>query len=217
VVNKPSGEVVHPSPGHREGTLVHAILAHCSDLAGVGGRLRPGIVHRLDKDTSGVLLVAKNDRALRHLQDQFKGRQVRKTYLALVEGRMSARRGRVEAPIGRDPGSRKRMAVVPRGREAITRFRVLRYIGDYSIVEARPLTGRTHQIRVHFAFLGHPVVGDSLYGPRHSVLLCPRQFLHAWCVGFRHPTSDEWLEFRAPLPSDLRAVLGDLMGTRPLP
>ncbi|MGQ9586303.1 MAG: RluA family pseudouridine synthase [Anaerolineae bacterium] len=212
VIHKAAGEVVHPSAGHREGTLVQAILAHCSDLTGVGGRLRPGIVHRLDKDTSGVLLVAKNDWAFRRLQSQFKARQVRKTYLALVEGRVKNPVGCIEAPVGRDPRSRKRMAVVPDGREAVTRYRLLRCVGDCSLLMVQPLTGRTHQIRVHLAFIGHPVAGDPVYGNKRSALLAPRQFLHAWCLGFHHPASDEWVEFRAPLPTDLRLALRDVMG-----
>lgn len=207
VLNKPPGEVVHPAPGHSTGTLVQALLAHCADLTGVGGRLRSGIVHRLDKDTSGVLLVAKNDRAFRALQEQFKTREVRKVYLALVHGHPRAPAGRVEAPIGRDPRSRQRMAVVPGGRPAVTRYRVLRTVGAYTLVLAQPVTGRTHQVRVHLAFLGHPVAGDPLYGPRRVSFPFPRQFLHAWRLGFRHPSTGEWLEVRAPLPADLKAVL----------
>jgi 23S rRNA pseudouridine1911/1915/1917 synthase len=212
VLNKAAGEVVHPAPGHRTGTLVHAILAHCSDLAGVGGKLRPGVVHRLDKDTSGVLLVAKNDLAFRRLQEQFKGREVRKTYLALVAGRLAQPRGVVDAPIGRDPKQRKRMAVVSWGRPAVTRYRVLRAVGDASLLEVQPLTGRTHQIRVHLAFLGHPVVGDAVYARRGLPRIAPRQFLHAWRIAFRHPTSDEEIEFRAPLPPDLLDVWHQVVG-----
>lgn len=211
VLNKPPGEVVHPAPGHWSGTLVHAILAHCTDLAGVGGKVRPGIVHRLDKDTSGVLLVAKHDRAYRALQAQFKAREVRKGYLALVQGHVRTPAGRVEAPIGRDPRRRKRMAVLPEGRPAVTRYRVLRYLGPCTAVLALPLTGRTHQIRVHFAFLGHPVAGDAVYGPRRTGFPFPRQCLHAWCLGFRHPSTEAWMELRAPLPADLRAVFRALV------
>ncbi|MGC8839681.1 MAG: RluA family pseudouridine synthase [Anaerolineae bacterium] len=211
LLNKPPGEVVHPAPGHSTGTLVQALLAHCTDLTGVGGRLRPGIVHRLDKDTSGVLLVAKNDRAFRALQEQFKAREVRKFYLVLVHGHPRAPAGRIEAPIGRDPHSRQRMAVVPGGRPAVTRYRVLRTVGPYTLVLAQPVTGRTHQVRVHLAFLGHPVAGDTLYGPRRASFPFPRQFLHAWCLGFRHPSTGEWMEVRAPLSADLRAVLRALL------
>lgn len=207
VLNKPPGEVVHPAPGHSTGTLVQALLAHCTDLTGVGGRLRPGIVHRLDKDTSGVLLVAKNDRAFCALQEQFRAREVRKVYLALVHGHPRAPAGRIEAPIGRDPRSRQRMAVMSGGRPAVTRYRVLRPVGAYTLVLAQPVTGRTHQVRVHLAFLGHPVAGDPLYGPRRASFPFPRQFLHAWRLGFRHPSTGEWLEVRAPLPADLKAVL----------
>ena len=211
LLNKPPGEVVHPAPGHPTGTLVQALLAHCTDLTGVGGRLRPGIVHRLDKDTSGLLLVAKNDRAFRALQEQFKAREVRKAYLALVHGHLREPAGRIEAPIGRDPRSRQRMAVVPGGRPAVTRYRVLRTVGPYTLVLALPVTGRTHQVRVHFAFLGHPVAGDALYGPRRGPFPFPRQFLHAWCLGFRHPSTGEWMQVQAPLPADLRAVLRALV------
>lgn len=209
LLNKPPGEVVHPAPGHSTGTLVQALLAHCTDLTGVGGRLRPGIVHRLDKDTSGVLLVAKNERTFRALQEQFKAREVRKTYLALVHGHPHEPAGRIEAPIGRDPHSRQRMAVVPGGRTAVTRYRVLRSVGSYALVLAQPVTGRTHQVRVHLAFLGHPVAGDALYGPRRAPF--PRQFLHAWCLGFHHPSTGKWMEVRAPLPADLRAALRALV------
>jgi 23S rRNA pseudouridine1911/1915/1917 synthase len=210
VVDKPAGMVVHPAPGHAAGTLVAAVLAHAPDLAGIGGARRPGIVHRLDKDTSGLILIAKNDLAHRHLQAQFKSRSVRKVYLALVEGYPAAARGRVEAPIGRDPHRRQRMAVVPNGREAVTEYRVLSRYPGYTLVAAEPKTGRTHQIRVHFAWLGHPVVGDRVYGHRASALICPRQFLHAHRLGFRLPASGAYVEFESPLPPDLTAVLARL-------
>jgi len=208
VVNKPAGMVVHPAYGHRSGTLVNAVLAHCPDLAGVGGELRPGIVHRLDKDTSGLIVVAKHDAALRDLQAQFKGREVRKVYLALVEGHVSPPTGLVDAPIGRDPRARKKMAVVTKGgREAQTEYRVLETYDEHTLVEARPLTGRTHQIRIHMAFIGHPIVGDPIYGYRKQRLKAPRLFLHAARLAFRLPGSDEEREFEAPLPEELARVL----------
>jgi len=208
VVNKPAGMVVHPAFGHASGTLVNAVLAHCPDLAGVGGELRPGIVHRLDKDTSGLIVVAKGDAALRDLQAQFKGREVRKAYLALVEGHVSPPTGLIDAPIGRDPRARKKMAVVPRGgREAQTEYRALEFYDAHTLVEAHPLTGRTHQIRIHMAFIGHPIVGDPVYGFRKQRAKAPRLFLHAARLGFRLPSTGEWREFQAPLPDDLAAVL----------
>lgn len=211
VINKPAGLVVHPSHGHRKGTLVNAILAHCPDLAGINGTLRPGIVHRLDKDTSGLIIVAKNDAAQQSLQRQFKRREVRKTYLALVEGRLEPERGLIEAPVGRDPHHRKRMAVVARGgREARTEYRVLETLADHTLVEVHPLTGRTHQVRVHFASLGHPLVGDPVYGFRRQRLGLGRQFLHAWKLGFHLPSSGRPIELTAELPQDLRRVLEQL-------
>ena len=217
VINKPAGMVVHPAPGrvHRTGTLVNAVLAHVPNLA-VGGEQRPGIVHRLDKDTSGVILVAKNDAALRDLQAQFKARTVEKVYLALVEGELPTAHGRIEAPIGRDPRHRQRMAVVTeqKGRPAVTDFRVRERFPDYTLIETYPRTGRTHQIRIHLASIGHPVVGDPLYGRKHSRLHCPRQFLHALKIGVRLPGSGIWAEFTAPLPADLEEVLERLRQER---
>lgn len=224
VVNKPAGMVVHPAYGHPTGTLVNAVLAHCPETADVGDVLRSGIVHRLDKDTSGLIIVAKNDAARQHLQQQFKRREVKKVYLALVEGQLEPARGLIEAPIGRDPRRRKRMAVVKvegGGREARTEYRVMEYfdlqVGGmsrlYTLVEAQPVTGRTHQVRVHFAFIGHPLVGDPVYGFRKQRLagygLPPlgRQFLHAQSLGLHLPHSNQYVEFRAELPADLRDVL----------
>ncbi|MCS7219698.1 MAG: RluA family pseudouridine synthase [Anaerolineae bacterium] len=219
VINKPAGMVVHPAPGrvHRTGTLVNAVLAHVPDLV-IGGEQRPGIVHRLDKDTSGVILVAKNDAALRDLQAQFKARTVEKAYLALVEGELPTTHGRIEAPIGRDPRHRQRMAVVPehRGRSAVTEFLVLERFSGYTLIEARPRTGRTHQIRVHLTSIGHPLVGDPVYGRKHPRLHCPRQFLHAFRIGVRLPSSGMWAEFTAPLPADLEEVLERLRRERKL-
>ena len=219
VVNKPPGMVVHPAYGHRTGTLVNAVLAHCPDLVRAEDALRPGIVHRLDKDTSGLIIVAKNDSARRHLQRQFKRREVRKVYIALLEGHLEPLQGVVEAPIGRDKKRRKRMAVVEGGREARTEYRVAEYfegrVGKvsrpYTLVEAEPKTGRTHQVRVHFASIGHPLAGDSVYGFRRQRLSgLRRQFLHAQTLGFRLPGSDEYIELTAELPDDLRVVLAEL-------
>jgi 23S rRNA pseudouridine1911/1915/1917 synthase len=212
VVDKPAGMVIHPAPGHQSGTLVNALLAHCPELAATGGGAqdaRPGVVHRLDRDTSGLILVAKNEQIRRALQRQFQARQVHKVYVALLEGQLQTARGRIEAPLGRDPRHRQRMAVVPGGREAVTEYRLLASFrgGDYSLVEAEPKTGRTHQIRVHFASIGHPVVGDAVYGRRRTRLPVARQFLHAQRLGFNHPLTGQAMEFEAPLPEDLTAVL----------
>lgn len=214
VVDKQAGMVVHPAPGHSSGTLVNALLARYPELAAAGGE-RPGIVHRLDRDTSGLIVVARNDRTRRALQRQFKERQVHKAYLALLEGHLQPAWGRIEAPIGRDPHHRQRMTVLPGGREALTEYHVLEQFahsvgpaaGDYSLVEAEPLTGRTHQIRVHFASIGHPVVGDAVYGRRRCRLAVPRQFLHARRLAFKHPRTGQRLEFEAPLPDDLAPIL----------
>ncbi len=210
VLNKPAGLVVHPANGHADDTLVNALLAHVPDLAGIGGVQRPGIVHRLDKDTSGLLLVAKNDVAHQALQAQFKDRRVDKAYLALVEGHISPPRGRIDAPIGRDPRDRKKMAVATGGRPAQTEYRVLETLDDTSLVEAKLLTGRTHQIRVHLASIGYPIVGDRLYGRRKARHGLGRQFLHAWRLAFDLPRSGERVTFLAPLPDDLRALLVQL-------
>lgn len=210
VLNKPAGLVVHPANGHADDTLVNALLAHVPDLAGIGGVQRPGIVHRLDKDTSGLLLVAKNDAAHHHLQAQFKARSVDKVYLALVEGHVSPPRGLIDAPIGRDPRDRKKMAVATSGRPAQTEYRVLETLDDTSLVEANLLTGRTHQIRVHLASIGYPIVGDRLYGRRKSRHTLSRQFLHAWRLAFDLPSSGERVTFTAPLPEDLQELLAHL-------
>lgn len=210
VVNKPAGMVVHPAAGHRAGTLVNALLVRYPHLKDEDS-LRPGIVHRLDKDTSGLMVVAKNDGSKRYLQDQFREGEVKKVYLALVEGGVKPARGVIQAAIGRDPKNRKRMAVVRRGgREAVTEYRVREYLDNYTLLEARPLTGRTHQVRVHLAFLGHPLVGDPLYGHRRGRKLLPRQFLHSYILGLRLPKNGEHKEFRADLPRDLEAFLDEL-------
>jgi 23S rRNA pseudouridine1911/1915/1917 synthase len=210
VIDKPAGLVVHPGAGHSSGTLVNAVLAHCPQIANVGGADRAGIAHRLDKDTSGLILVAKDDATHATLQKQFKRRQVAKTYLALVEGLVQPREGVIEAPIGRDKRQRKKMAVVRSGREAQTTYRVVEYFADHTLLEVRPHTGRTHQVRVHLAWLGHPVVGDAIYGHRRQRLLRSRHFLHAARLRFTHPATGEEVEFEAPLPPKLANVLDQL-------
>ena len=208
VVDKPAGLTVHPAPGHPGHTLVNAILAHFPHLADISDSLRPGIVHRLDRDTSGVMLVAKNKVAQADLIDQFKARSIVKAYLVLVKGRLTPERGVIEAAIGRDPRNRKRMAVVTDGREARTEYQVIKYIGNYTLLEVIPETGRTHQIRVHLYAIGYPVVGDAVYGLR-SVHLS-RQFLHASRLGFRLPSTGEYVEFKSELPPDLEQALKDI-------
>ena len=205
VLNKPAGLVVHPGAGHREHTLVNALLHHCPTLSGIGGKERPGIVHRLDKETSGCLVVAKTDEAHRGLSRQFAARTVEKIYLALVAGRLKKAAGVMEERIGRHPVHRQRMSVASsRGREARTDYRVIRAGDQASLVECRLHSGRTHQIRVHLHHLGHPVLGDQVYAPKRSGNY-PRQMLHAWKLGFRHPRTEEWKDFQAPLPGRLRA------------
>ena len=210
-IDKPAGMVVHPAVGHSSGTLVNAILWHFPDIEGVGEGGRPGIVHRLDKDTSGIILVAKNSRAHRHLQAQFKDRTIEKTYLALVHGHVSPERGIIDAPIGRHPRHRKRMAVAPadKGREARTEYEIIAFYDANTLVAAHPLTGRTHQIRVHFASIGHPVVGDTVYGRRDAYRL-GRFFLHAHRIRFHRPSDDELVELESPLPPELQALLDEL-------
>lgn len=209
IINKPAGMVVHPSPGHERGTVVHAALGHVPDLEGIGGEERPGIVHRLDKDTSGLLVIAKNERAHRWLQDQFRQRTVKKVYLALVDGRPPTPSGRIEAPIGRNTTHRKLMAVVPleKGREAITEYHTLESFPAHTLLEVHPLTGRTHQIRVHLAFLGCPVAGDTVYGRRKPTLPLMRHFLHAARLKITLPGESVPRQFEAPLPEDLLQAL----------
>lgn len=208
VVNKPAGLTAHPSPGHPDNTLVNAVLALCPDLQGIGGSIRPGIVHRLDKDTSGLMVVAKNERAHKRLAEQLKRRMFTKVYIALVHGSVSPSEAVIEAPIGRANSDRKRMAIVQGGRDAATRYRVTQRFSAHTLVEVRPTTGRTHQIRVHFASLGYPLVGDATYGKPHPRL--NRHFLHASTLGFRHPSDDEYREFSAPLPPELQVFLQSL-------
>lgn len=222
VLNKPAGMVVHPAPGHPRGTLVNALLAHCPDLTGIGDTKRPGIVHRLDKDTSGLIVVAKNDSALRHLQAQFKGRTVSKQYTALVDGQLQPSTALIDAPIGRDPSQRKMMAVISadnprakstRSREAQTRYSVLNYFDGFSLVECSPLTGRTHQIRVHLAYVGFPIVGDKVYGRRKQRMPLDRHFLHASGLSFDRPADGVRLTFAAELPPELQTVVDSLETT----
>jgi 23S rRNA pseudouridine1911/1915/1917 synthase len=210
VVNKPAGMVVHPAPGHVKGTLVNALLNHCSDLSGIGGIERPGIVHRLDKDTSGVVLIAKNEIAHRILANQFKNRKVKKTYLALVRGIVKSASGVIETSIGRHKTNRKKMtATMDQGRQAETRYEVIETLGHFSYLRLFPKTGRTHQIRVHLASIHHPVLGDSLYGGNiaEPYLKIPRQALHAHRVGINHPLNKQPLVFEAPVPPDINNYL----------
>ncbi len=210
VIDKPAGMVVHPSFGHTSGTLVNAILARWPQLAELGNVERAGIVHRLDKDTSGVIVVAKTPEALAHLQAQFKARQIEKRYLALVEGIPESSEGVIDAPIGRDPRQRKRMAVTRDGRQAVTEFRVLELYADHALLEVAPKTGRTHQIRVHLAFIGHPVVGDTVYGRRKQRVKMKRHFLHAARITFTPTPQSEAVTVEAPLPVPLQDVLRKL-------
>jgi 23S rRNA pseudouridine1911/1915/1917 synthase len=209
VLNKAPGIVVHPAAGNPSGTLVNALLHHCKSLSGIGGELRPGIVHRLDKETSGCLVVAKNDAAHQALSKQFAEREVLKIYLALAAGAFSKKSGVIETSIGRHPVHRKKMAVVTegRGRNAVTDYRVLRELPGASLVKCTLHTGRTHQIRVHLKHLGHPLLGDELYGKRGAY---PRQMLHAWKLGFKHPRTGEWLQFQAAIPADFIAAGGTI-------
>jgi 23S rRNA pseudouridine1911/1915/1917 synthase len=214
VIDKPASMVVHPGAGHSSGTLVNAALAHDPGMHGVGGEQRPGVVHRLDKDTSGLIMLAKNDAALHWLQDQFQTRQVRKTYLALVDGRPPTPSGRVEAAIGRDPNHRKQMAVLPegRGREAATEYSTIERFPGHTLLEVHPVTGRTHQVRLHCAFLGCPVAGDTVYGRKRSSIAIGRHFLHAWKLAVVLPSEDKERQFEAALPPELERALADLRG-----
>lgn len=212
IVNKPAGMVVHPAAGHSSGTLVHAVLAHAPEMEGISGEQRPGVVHRLDKDTSGLIVLAKNDRALHWLQDQFRLRRVSKIYQALCDGVPPTPTGRIEAPIGRDPSHRQKMAIVSedKGREAVTEYVTLKNYHKHTLIEAHPLTGRTHQIRLHMALIHCPIVGDTLYGHRHPTLPVKRHFLHAYRLTIQLPGEEKKRTFEAPLPDELAAVLADL-------
>ncbi|WP_392391592.1 RluA family pseudouridine synthase [Paenibacillus ihumii] len=210
VVNKPRGMVVHPAPGHSSGTLVNALMAHCKDLSGINGELRPGIVHRIDKDTSGLIMAAKNDKSHASLAAQLKEHSVTRKYLALVQGNLSHDQGTVDAPIGRDPHDRKMYTVIDRNsKHAVTHFHVVERFGDYTLLELKLETGRTHQIRVHMKFIGHPLVGDPMYG-RSKGLKINGQALHATVLGFVHPSTAEYKEFTAPIPADMEDLLHSL-------
>ena len=212
VVNKPAGMVVHPAAGHYSGTLVNAVLGYDPDLEGVGGEERPGLVHRLDKETSGLIVLAKNERAHNWLQDQFRLRQVEKTYIALVDGRPPTPAGRVEAPIGRDPSHRKKMAIVPpgKGREAVSEYKTLKSFKNHTLLEFHPHTGRTHQIRLHCQFLGCPIVGDAVYGKRTATVTIDRHFLHAAKLKIILPGEKQPRTFEAELPDELKGVLDEV-------
>jgi 23S rRNA pseudouridine1911/1915/1917 synthase len=212
VVNKPAGMVVHPAAGHSTGTLVHAALAHAPEMEGIGGEKRPGVVHRLDKDTSGIILLAKNDTAHHWLQEQFRLRRVNKIYLALVDGKPSTSVGRIEAAIGRSPAHRKQMAVTTenKGREAVSEYRLLESFRRHTLLEVHPITGRTHQIRIHLAFIGCPVAGDTVYGRKKSTIPLQRHFLHAASLSIALPGKAEPQRFEAPLPPELVSVLASL-------
>jgi len=219
VVNKPAGMVVHPGTGHESGTLVNALLAHCTDLAGIGNTKRPGIVHRLDKDTSGLLVVAKNDMAQHELQEQFHDRTVGKKYIALVHGQIQPPTALIDAPIGRDPKQRKKMSVISpgspransaRARSAQTEYHALTFYDNYTLIECALYTGRTHQIRVHLAYIGYPIVGDTVYGRRKQPFPLKRHFLHAAELTIKRPSDQKELTFTAELPPELTAVLAGL-------
>jgi 23S rRNA pseudouridine1911/1915/1917 synthase len=214
VVNKPAGMVVHPSVGHQSGTLAHAALGHAPQMDGVGGEQRPGIVHRLDKNTSGIILLAKNDRAHRHLQEQFRLRETLKIYLALVDRKPPTPTGMIDAPVGRHPQHRKKMAIVSpnKGRQAVSEFRTLISFPRHTYLEVKPVTGRTHQIRLHLAYINCPVVGDTVYGRKTPSVPLERHFLHASSLTIQLPGDQENSTFHAPLPIELQTVLDDLQG-----
>jgi len=211
VVNKPRGLVVHPAPGHTSGTLVNALLHHCRDLSGINGVMRPGIVHRIDKDTSGLLMAAKNDAAHRSLAEQLKAHTVSRKYVALVHDNLAHDQGTIDAPIGRDANDRKLFTVTEKNsKRAVTHFSVLERFGDCTLVELVLETGRTHQIRVHMKFIGHPLVGDPAYGRNKGVSMEGGQALHAAVLGFVHPRTGEFMQFEAPLPPDIADLLESL-------
>ncbi|MDQ0161659.1 23S rRNA pseudouridine1911/1915/1917 synthase [Bacillus alveayuensis] len=214
VVNKPRGMVVHPAPGHMYGTLVNGLMAHCQDLSGINGVLRPGIVHRIDKDTSGLLMVAKNDKAHESLVQQLVNKTVTRKYLAIVHGVIPHDVGTIDAPIGRDPKDRQKMTVTDvNSKEAITHFRVLERFDHYTFIECKLETGRTHQIRVHMKYIGYPLAGDPKYGPKKTLPI-EGQALHAGVLGFIHPRTGEYMEFEAPLPPEFENILNLLKNKR---
>ena len=215
VVNKPKGMVVHPAPGHYSGTLVNALMYHCKDsLSGINGVLRPGIVHRIDRDTTGSLVVAKTDAAHNSLSQQLKDHTINRRYRAIVHGNLRLDEGVIDAPIGRHPQDRKKMAVLRPGqgtsRDAVTHYTVLERFGQYTYIECRLETGRTHQIRVHMASIGHPVLGDAVYGPKKAPFSLEGQTLHAMVLGFIHPTTGQYMEFQAPLPDYFERLLAKM-------
>ncbi|WOV85215.1 RluA family pseudouridine synthase [Sporosarcina jeotgali] len=209
VVNKRSGMVVHPAPGHTTGTLVNGLMHHCTDLSGINGIMRPGIVHRIDKDTSGLLMVAKNDKAHTSLFNQLVEKSVTRVYTALVHGHIPHDNGTIDAPIGRNQKDRQSMSVENTGKHAVTHFKVLERFGDFTLVECRLETGRTHQIRVHMKYIGHPLAGDPKYGPKKTIDF-DGQVLHAGTLGFVHPVTEEYMEFKAPLPEDFEQLLNEM-------
>jgi 23S rRNA pseudouridine1911/1915/1917 synthase len=211
VINKPSGIVVHPAPGHYDDTLVHGLILKLKNLSGIGGKIRPGIVHRLDKDTSGIMLVAKNDFAHKRLVEAFKERLIEKNYIALVYGRLTQKKGKIETFIGRHPIARKKMAVLKEGKLAITFYEVLEIFNKASLVLAKPVTGRTHQIRVQFSYIGHPILGDPIYGGlKHDLPKPPRLMLHAYEIVFKHPRTNKEMKFRVPIPEEFQSYIEKL-------
>jgi 23S rRNA pseudouridine1911/1915/1917 synthase len=215
VINKPSGIVVHPAPGHYNDTLVHGLILKLKNLSGIGGKIRPGIVHRLDKDTSGIMLVAKNDFAHKKLVEAFKERLIEKNYIALVYGRLTQKKGKIETFIGRHPIARKKMAVLKEGKLAITFYEVLEIFNKASLVLAKPVTGRTHQIRVQFSYIGHPILGDPIYGGlKHDLPKPPRLMLHAYEIVFKHPRTNEEMKFRVPIPEEFQSYIEKLKDQR---
>ena len=209
VVNKESGMVVHPANGHYDDTLVNALMYHCTDLSTINGEIRPGIVHRIDKDTSGLLVACKNDHAHNHIAKQLKEKSSTRIYLAVVYGNFEHNYGKIDAPIARDPYDRKKMAIVEGGKEAVTHFKVLERYGDFSLLELKLETGRTHQIRVHMNYIGHPVLGDPLYGKKKNVTPFG-QYLHAATLGFVHPSTNKFMEFKAEPPKEFMDKLNEL-------
>lgn len=214
VVNKPKGMVVHPAAGNYTGTLVNAVLYHCKNLSSINGVIRPGIVHRIDKDTSGLLMIAKNDTAHRGLAEQLSAHTITRAYRAVVYHNFQEDEGTVNAPIGRDPKNRLKMAVTElNSKEAITHYKVLQRFGSFTYIECRLETGRTHQIRVHMAHINHPLLGDTVYGPKKKIMGAETQILHAKVLGFHHPKTGEYMEFSSPLPDEFKTILKKLGGT----
>ena len=211
IINKPHDLIVHPTPHNKTDTLVNALLSYTDDLSGIGGVKRPGIVHRLDKDTSGAIVVAKNDISHRYLVRQFKERKTSKTYYSLVKGDIKHNKGKINAPIGRDPSNRTKMTVIKNNsKKAVSYFKVLERFTDYTLVQIKLETGRTHQIRVHMSFMGNPVLGDLKYGNIDKNFNCSRQMLHSYQLGLYHPKDRQWMEFTAPLPEDFQNTLNKL-------